>query len=77
MIEVPIDLSKLSRGDLEKMFRAENLSLELREEAAMLHELSDPEGPYTPVEGANQSEEWTMNVSPIVQSRVERILERE
>lgn len=77
MVEVPIDLSKLSREDLEKIFRAQNLPSELREEAAMLHDLRDPKGSWTPEENANLSEEWTMNVSPIIQSRVEGILQRE
>lgn len=77
MTEVPIDLSKLSREDLEKIFRAQNLPLELREEAATFHDLSDPKGPYTPEENVNLSEEWTISVSPIVQSRIEGILQRE
>ena len=77
MKEIPIDLSKLSREDLKKMFMAENLPIELREEASMLHDLSNPEGSYTTVENTNQSEEWTIDVSPIIQSRIEGILQRE
>ena len=75
MTEVPIDLSKLSRGDLEKIFTAQNLPLELRDEASMLHDLSDPEGLWGPDENANLSEEWTTNVSHIIQSRIEGILQ--
>ncbi len=76
MTEIPINLSELSRGDLEKIFTAQNLPLELRDEASMLHDLSDPEGLSGPVENVNLSEEWTINVSPIVQSRIEGILQR-
>jgi len=77
MTEVPIDLSKLSRKDLEQIFEAQDLPLELTDEAAMLHDLSDPEGLWGPIEGVNLSEEWTVSVSPTVQSRVEKILQTE
>ncbi|MBL7036750.1 hypothetical protein ISR94_02815 [Candidatus Microgenomates bacterium] len=70
MAEEPLDLLKLSREDLEKIFSADELSTKIREEAEMLHGLSDPEGSYVPVEELDLSEEWTVNVSPAVNVQI-------
>lgn len=73
MTEIPLDLSKLSREELETIFSSEKMPLKTREEADMLFELSDPQGMYVP--GNNLSDEWTINVSPDVYSNVINLLE--
>ena len=75
MTEIPLDLSKLSRKDLEKISLANNLPLEITDEAHMLFDLSDPEGMLGPGEGEDLSKHWTLNVSPNVHSNILKVLE--
>lgn len=64
MVEKLLDLSKLPRKDLEQIIEASVLPAEVREEAAMLYDLTDPEGQWTPMEGADLSKMWTVKVLP-------------
>lgn len=64
MIEKSLDLSKLPRKDLEQIVEASVLPAEVIDEAAMLYDLSDPEGQWTPMKGADLSKVWTVKVLP-------------
>jgi hypothetical protein len=57
-----LDLSSLSREQLGELVEDDRLPVEVQENAAMLFDLTDPEGPWSPIPGDDLSKEWTVSV---------------